>query len=319
MRGGALVISLDFELHWGVRDIFTVDAYRENLIGVREAVPALLDLFAARGIHATWATVGFLFCRSKKEIEETLPTRLPRYANTALSPYDLGAIGNDESSDPFHYAPSLIERIARTAGQEVGTHTFSHFYCLERGQTDDDFDADMHSATNAARRLGIQLHSIVFPRNQENMSYHRVLVRHGMRAFRSSGPWPHNASVAFESSVKRIARLADAYLPLSGGGTHLVTRDRVSGIVGVPASAFLRPYNSRLARLERLKIGRLKRAMSHAAAQSQIFHIWWHPHNFGTNLRANMTELEAILDHFGRLRADFGMQSMSMVEAAAGG
>ena len=74
--GGALVISLDFELHWGVRDSRTLDSYRANLLGVRQAIPAMLELFAARGIHATWATVGILFCRNKKELEDTLPTVL---------------------------------------------------------------------------------------------------------------------------------------------------------------------------------------------------------------------------------------------------
>src|SRR5262245_13071649 len=58
---GALVISLDFELHWGVRDKRPVDgSYRENLLGAREAIPRMLDLFEEFGIAATWATVGFL-------------------------------------------------------------------------------------------------------------------------------------------------------------------------------------------------------------------------------------------------------------------
>jgi hypothetical protein len=35
---GALVISLDFELHWGVRDKRSVASYRENLLGARRAV-----------------------------------------------------------------------------------------------------------------------------------------------------------------------------------------------------------------------------------------------------------------------------------------
>ena len=59
---GALVISLDFELHWGVRDKRPVDGpYRENLLGAREAIPQMLDLFEEFGVAATWATVGFLF------------------------------------------------------------------------------------------------------------------------------------------------------------------------------------------------------------------------------------------------------------------
>lgn len=44
-NSGGFVISLDFELHWGVRDHRSVDEYRPNLLGVRQALPAMLELF----------------------------------------------------------------------------------------------------------------------------------------------------------------------------------------------------------------------------------------------------------------------------------
>src|SRR5713226_8091072 len=58
---GAFVISLDFELLWGVRDNRTIADYGANILGGREVIPALLDLFAERNIACTWATVGLLF------------------------------------------------------------------------------------------------------------------------------------------------------------------------------------------------------------------------------------------------------------------
>jgi hypothetical protein len=61
LSSGILVISLDFELYWGVRDVFALEEYASNLLGVRKVVPAVLQLFDQYGIHATWATVGFLF------------------------------------------------------------------------------------------------------------------------------------------------------------------------------------------------------------------------------------------------------------------
>ena len=36
-----------------------------SLLGARDAVPRMLELFAPRDIRATWATVGFLFCETK--------------------------------------------------------------------------------------------------------------------------------------------------------------------------------------------------------------------------------------------------------------
>ena len=58
---GQFIISLDFELLWGVRDHADRDSYGQNVTGARAAVPRMLDLFERHGIAATWATVGFLF------------------------------------------------------------------------------------------------------------------------------------------------------------------------------------------------------------------------------------------------------------------
>ena len=117
---GAFVVSLDFELHWGVRDHKSVDDYRENLLGSREVIPRMLELFASYGIHATWATVGFLFCENRNELLASVPACRPAYDDTRLSPYSsLHEIGEDERSDPFHYAPSLIELVRRGPGQLV--------------------------------------------------------------------------------------------------------------------------------------------------------------------------------------------------------
>lgn len=53
-----------------------------------------------------------------------------------------------------------------------------------------------------------------------------------------------------------------------------------------------------------------------AARKNEIFHLWWHPHNFGADLEANIAGLKAILDEFERLRDKYGMQSLTMSEAA---
>jgi hypothetical protein len=54
-----------------------------------------------------------------------------------------------------------------------------------------------------------------------------------------------------------------------------------------------------------------------AAKQGLIYHLWWHPHNFGVNLERNFEVLRAVLDRFAALRETHGMQSMAMREVAA--
>ena len=40
MDKGTLLISLDFELFWGVLDCHTYDSYGKNVLGGRNAIPA---------------------------------------------------------------------------------------------------------------------------------------------------------------------------------------------------------------------------------------------------------------------------------------
>ena len=137
---GALVISLDFELLWGVRDHSDRNSYGRNVLGAREAIPALLDLFACYGIQATWATVGFLLCESKDE----LLARAPEYSY-------FSEVGPNEKSDPYYFGASLARQIVSCPCQELATHTFSHYYCLEPGQTENQFRADLAAAIALTR------------------------------------------------------------------------------------------------------------------------------------------------------------------------
>ncbi|MBL8678078.1 MAG: polysaccharide deacetylase family protein [Myxococcales bacterium] len=316
---GRFVISLDFELHWGVRDHSTVDQYRENLLGVREAIPAMLDLFRRYEARATWACVGMLYAENKRQLLDWIPAQKPRYRDATLSPYEAieREVGEDEASDPFHYAPSLLRMIAATPGQELGTHTFSHFYCLEEGQTAEDFEEDLRAARRASEGFHDAPKSIVFPRNQLNPAYREVLARCGITAMRGNGAhWAYEARpYAQESALRRAMRLADAYLPLVAT-TREVPSSRGSGPVDVPASVFFRPFNRRLARAEPVRLLRIEAAMTRAAREGALFHLWWHPHNFGVNLQENLANLARVLEHARALDRRYGFASSTMADAA---
>ena len=314
---GVFVISLDFELHWGVFDHLTVDAYRENLLGARQAIPAMLALFERFGVHVTWATVGLLFFDRRSDLVAGVPDAKPTYDDHRLSPYTLlPSLGSDETADPFHFGRSLLTRIRNVPHQEIATHTFGHYYCLERGQTIDQFRADLRAARAAADALGISLTSIVFPRNQMAPAYLDACAEAGIRVYRGNEQsWLHRPTASGDTSlVRRAVRLIDSYVNLTGH--HAVPRARgpERGMVNVPASRFLRPYNRRLRRLEGLKLRRITRAMSYAADHGLTYHLWWHPHNFGRHLTENLEMLGAILEHFSTLAARCGMRSLTMSE-----
>lgn len=54
--------------------------------------------------------------------------------------------------------------------------------------------------------------------------------------------------------------------------------------------------------------------LTYAARQGLVYHLWWHPHNFGKHLEENMGMLRRILDRFHGLRERYGMQSKNMAE-----
>ncbi len=56
--------------------------------------------------------------------------------------------------------------------------------------------------------------------------------------------------------------------------------------------------------------------MKLAAAEDAVFHLWFHPHNFGVHLEENLQVLEAILQAFAFCRERYGMRSLSMSAVA---
>ena len=316
-KSDKLIISLDFELMWGVRDKRTISGYGKSIIGAREAIPQLLNLFGKYDIHATWAVVGFLFARSRKELEEFIPSLLPAYKNDRFSPYRYlkEQVGAGEHSDPYHFAGSLIDNIASVKGQEIATHTFSHYYCLEAGQTPEQFRQDLIAALAIAHKYDHKMTSIVFPRNQYSDDYLAICQQQGIDYFRGNPKsFIYQEQAQQErSQMVRVLRAIDTVMPIDGyhGGLPEVC----CNMVDVPASRFLRPISKSTSSLRNsLSLQRITREMEHAAKNGLLYHLWWHPHNFGADPEVNLHYLEKILIQFKHLNEQFGMESRCMRE-----
>jgi hypothetical protein len=311
------VISLDFELYWGVRHLPLVAKYLGNLRGARAAVVALLKLFAEYEIHATWATVGFLFCDGTGALQEFAPTLRPLYQNPKLSPYDdLPPREAKETPESIFFARSLIRLIAESAHQEIGTHSFSHYYALELGQNVETFRQDMRSAYAAAEAVGLQLRSMVFPKNQCNEEYLGVCSERGITSYRGTPPsWPYRAAPdeTYRAHHRRLIRLVDAYLPLSSA-CYPIPASSSARPLNIPASRYLRPYSPLLARAEPMRLWRIKWDLTTAAKNGLMYHLWWHPHDFGVNLDLNLAFLRKILEHYRELRDRYQLESRNMSE-----
>jgi len=323
MEHGAFVISLDFELHWGVRASRSLESYRQNLLGARQAVPRLLQMFTEFGVHATWSTVGFLFCADRTELLRNMPEWRPNYRDRRLCSYqELEHIGDNETDDPFHYAPSLVRAIISTPNQEIGTHTFSHVYCLEAGCDLESFEEDLAAAMRVAEPYGVRPRSIVFPRNQYGPEHMAACARQGIIAYRGNPDgWVYKPRTrSGETWAVRGLRLADAYVPMSGDNTWSSTAGQalpsLDAPVNVPASRFLRPCREGLEIFEALRLRRILGGMAAAARNRSVYHLWWHPHNFGLHLEKNMAFLRQILLGYAQLQERYGFASLNMCELA---
>jgi hypothetical protein len=318
---GIFTISLDFELHWGGFEKWPLEQYRQYFLNTRDVIPKMLTLFEQHEVHVTWATVGMLLHDSRQGLMKNAPLLKPSYQQRQLSAYhfiDSTGIGDNEEEDPFHFAPSLIKQIVATPHQELGTHTFAHYYCNEAGQTLEQFQDDLRAAKRVAATYGVELRSLVFPRNQFNDQYLRACHDEGISSVRSNPLdwfWKIDSTQS-ESMWKRLNRGADAYWPVGKKNTYILKSLPVSeGLpLCIPASRLLRPYNPKEFFLNAMKIDRIKAEMSRAAERGEVYHLWWHPHNFGSYPKQSIAALLEILSHYSACNKKWNMTSATMHE-----
>ena len=312
MSKGIFTISLDFELFWGVRDHRTLEIYGENIRNVHKVVPRLLQLFSTYNVHCTWATVGFLFFNEKKEMMSYLPVDRPNYKKKEYDPYSY--IEQNELERIYHFAPALIEQIKKTPGQEIGTHTFSHFYTLEKNTTIGQFKSDLRSAIAIAKEKGIEIKSIVFPRNQYSDAHIKVCLEEGIKIYRGnelSGAYKP-ISRENENIFRKGVRFADTYINITGHHCHTIPA--ANEIVNVPASRFLRPHNPKFKMFDGLKLRRIKQGIKFAAKHGLVYQLWWHPHNFGKYMDENFEFLEQVLIFYRKLNQEEKIESQNLLE-----
>jgi peptidoglycan/xylan/chitin deacetylase (PgdA/CDA1 family) len=312
MGNGSLVISLDFELLWGVFDKVNWMEKKEYFLNTRKIIPEILKLFEDYNIACTWATVGMLFNQNWEEWNANMPEVLPNYKNRALSAYSYGKKIQSEENEVLCFAPDIIKSIVNTPRQEVATHTYSHYYCLEHAQTIHSFETDLQQCVDMAILCGVNLTSLVFPRNQFNKEYLKVCKNLGIDNVRSNPTDWYWRSTKNNSILNKIFRTGDAYVGLNDK-SYKQPEDPINFNLPISqkASRFLRPYSTNK-RFNDLKLKRIKGEMTKAALNGEIYHLWWHPHNFGNHPDESLEDLKQLLIHFDNLRKKHGYSSLNM-------
>ena len=312
MKNGYLVISLDFELMWGIFDVIDGKVKQNYFRNTRESIPQVLELFEEYDINATWAVVGMLLNKDWNEWSQNFPSELPNYNNSSLSAYKFGISVKGTAEEEMFFAPELVTSISRTKGQEIGTHTYSHYYCLEKGQNSDHFRLDLEKSIELANHHGFSIKSLVFPRNQLRREYLEICNKYGIETVRSNPSSWYWRDTTSEALLNKAARSGDAYLPF---GKKSYSFDQLEQHKNFPleqkASRFLRPVEKNKT-LRRMKLRRIKQEIGEAAVKKEVYHLWWHPHNFGDNPTEGLRDLREILEHYKECNLRYQFRSVTM-------
>ncbi len=317
MKQGILTISLDFELLWGIFDKVGTRYSAAYFSKTRDLIPRMLDTFGKNEISVTWATVGMLFAENEEEWQYYNPEHLPSYRNASLSAYHWAKVNGIRPE--VHFAPELIRGILDTPFQELGSHTYAHYYTLMRGQSPEQFRQDLQASQRISReKFGLTLRSLVFPRNHLNELYLPICLEEGYTQARSNPKDWFWQETQHEDLSKKWFRSADCFFPMGSRTSYLPTaiKHYENEPTLIPASRILRPYRPGNNILNTARLKRLLAEMELAAKLGEIYHLWWHPHNFGKDPVSSMREFREIISHYSMLREKYGMESLSMAGIA---
>jgi len=285
-ESASVVMSFDFEMRWGVHDLYGLnfDSYRENLENCRPAVKEMLNLLTERNLRATWATVGALAMNGWDDYFSNAPP-VPAYQDENL--VVRREYADMDPDGKFHFAPDLVSEIAKADGQDLGSHSFSHLYFREKGVTENDFIADMAAVERVWKeRFDDIPSSLVFPRNQS--AFLDKLNKTSIKMWRGNeSAWFYDCMTKNTNTIlPRAYRLIDSINPLTSRASKLS-----DGMVRT--SIFVRFGLSDL--LWKFQVKKIESEIKNLSA-GEVCHLWWHPHNLGSNFKRSIKRLTQVLD-----------------------
>ena len=310
---GALVVSLDLELLWGYHDVGITEAVRRQCDGARRAVRRLLNLFERYQVSATWAIVGHLYLDdAERDAQGRAHPRHPRpvYPWVPGDWFDALPSGN-ASSCPEWYGRDLVDMIRQARQpQEIGCHTFSHVIFGHPGCGPAVAKAELERCVDLARAAGIDLKTMVFPRNK--VGHLPALREAGMEVFRGRDvepfPW---VPARLRDGANVLARI------LSVPPAPVLPHRTPEGLINLPGSMFYMAATDwqRFVPMT-VRTVVVKRGLREAARRKAIFHLRLHPEGLVFGADRLFAGLEDIFEEARRLQQDGVLQILPVHEAA---
>jgi peptidoglycan/xylan/chitin deacetylase (PgdA/CDA1 family) len=299
---GVFTISIDFELIWGTLDLFGPERFRAACEFERAVVvDRLLDMFVEYDIPATWCILGHLFldhCEAEQAVKHPEIVR-PRHAWCRQDWFEHDPSGNDDGSSIF-FGRGLVEKImACPVTQEIGCHSFSHVIFGDAGCSAETAESEVAASVEAARRLGIEMRSFAFPRNE--VGHLAALRKYGFTSYR--GPEPHwYEQAGLPVALKRVVSLLGVLL--SAAPPVVLPEQTAEGLWNIPGSMIYFPMHGLRRHIPMsLRVKRAVKGLDAAAGKNRIFHLWFHPTNLADHADRMFDGLRRILEYACSLRA----------------
>jgi len=301
---GQMVVSVDFEMAWGLMHRNGSVAY--EIENERELLAELLDAFDQHDVPATWATVGHLLlseCDSEGGTKHP-EIRRPDYAWFDGDWFDTSPCSGLADA-PRWYAPDVVTDIlSRPANHELGCHSFSHLIVGDPATTRADFASELDACTKAAAPYGVKLESFVYPRN--TVGHVDELTRHGYSSYRGQRP----DQFAALGPAAKPARLVDKVWPTRRSVVRPIWE---SDIWNFPATCL---FTVEHRRSPELWLRQTLRRMNHAARHGGLFHVWFHPHNLAAGGARSFEAFDRLLEHGAKLRSESKLEMFTMASLA---
>jgi hypothetical protein len=213
----------------------------------------------------------------------------------------------------FARARGLLEALAARPDQELALS-------LDARTLPDTpaFEAALRSALAEAEAVGARPRTLSFVDDVYDPSWPVRLARSGIVAYRARRPGPIHARARTRIGgwIRRAWQQADDFSLLIPDGARPLDRPR-AGVLAVPTSRTLEPYQPRAATLERLRVQRLQSEMIHAAERGCLYQLALRPEAFDAHAHANLVVLDVLLRTAVSLRSQVGFGSANLIDLAA--
>ncbi len=301
----SFVISLDTELAWGRINDPELPFYLDQCLQASDIIKELLELFDGFEIPATWALVGRMF--DEKGLEYALSEFYPDIDLKELTA-DNVMHNNSNSAIRFNDVVDLIKRT--TAEHEIASHSYNHvlFDTLERDDAKLAIQ-DIEMQKEAFKNVNVKPETIVFP--QDKIGCLDAFNQAGYKYFRGK----LKEQKMDNGVVNKVNRQLAHVFPLRP--ECVLPQQHSSGLYELKTSLLYRIPSRGIKRYTSMQVltNRAIIGIYHAVESGMIFHLYFHPFNFGYRRKEHMRGLKRILGIVRELMVQGKIEALTIKNA----